>query len=185
MQKTKAAALSLSIGKVPGSARGSLLVLFVCLFVVMIGFGIAMPVMPFFTERLARAAGTTRRYVPLHIDLLTGVYALMQLIGAPLWGRYSDPAGRKRMLLLGITGSAAAQLLFGVSNSLWLLYAARALGGALSAATIPAASAYVADITTAGARARGMAWLRTAIGFGSIAGLALGGFAARKEIHLK
>lgn len=56
----------------------------------MIGFGIAMPVMPFFTERLARAAGTTERYVPLHIGLLTGVYALMQLIGAPLWGRYSD-----------------------------------------------------------------------------------------------
>lgn len=85
------------------------------------------------------------------------------------------------MLLLGITGSAAAQLLFGVSNSLWLLYAARALGGALSAATIPAASAYVADLTTAGACARGMAWLRTAIGFGSIAGLALGEFAARKN----
>ncbi len=171
-------------GKVSSSSSGSLPILFVCLFVVMIGFGITMPVVPFFTERLAQSAGTSAKNIPLHVGLLTGVYALMQFLLAPLWGRLSDRLGRKRMLLIGIAGSAAAQILFGISTSLWLLYAARALGGTLSAATLPAASAQVADVTEVNRRARGMAWLRTAMGLGSIAGLVLGALAMKKDLHL-
>jgi DHA1 family multidrug resistance protein-like MFS transporter len=150
----------------------------------MIGFGIVMPVVPFFTERLAKATGISAKNIPLHVGLLTGTFALMQFLMAPLWGRLSDRFGRKRLLLIGIIGSAAAQILFGVSTSLWLLYVARALGGTLSAATLPAAEAQVADMTDIDARARGMAWLRTAIGLGSIAGLVLGGLATKQDIHL-
>jgi len=72
-----------------------LFVLLACLFVVMIGFGVTLPVLPFYVERLALAEGATRRSVVMHVGLLTGVYALMQLIFAPVWGRWSDRIGRR------------------------------------------------------------------------------------------
>jgi len=174
----------LRVPHLPQPRSGNLAILFLSTFVVMMGFGIVMPVIPFFTERLARATGFSGKNIPLHVGLLTAIYPLMQFLFAPLWGRQSDRVGRKRMLLIGIAGSAAAQILFGVSTSLWLLYGARAFGGIFSAATLPAASAQVADMTSVAGRARGMAWLRTAVGLGSIAGLALGGVTARKDLHL-
>jgi DHA1 family multidrug resistance protein-like MFS transporter len=66
-----------------------LFVLLACLFVVMIGFGIILPVLPFYAERLALARGASRQAVVMHVGLLTAVYALMQLAFAPLWGRLS------------------------------------------------------------------------------------------------
>ena len=65
-----------------------LFVLLACLFVVMIGFGITLPVLPFYVERLALEAGASQPSIVLHVTLLTGVYALMQLVFAPLWGRW-------------------------------------------------------------------------------------------------
>ena len=67
-----------------------LFVLLACVFVVMIGFGITLPVLPFYVERLALTAGATQQSVALHSGLLTGVYALGQLFFAPIWGRYPD-----------------------------------------------------------------------------------------------
>lgn len=80
-----------TIGGQQATAKGDgrnkdLLVLLACLFVVMIGFGITLPVLPFYVERLALVEGATRQSVVIHVGLLTGVYALMQLIFAPLWG---------------------------------------------------------------------------------------------------
>ena len=108
-----------------------LFVLLACLFVVMIGLGIAMPVLPFYVERLGLTEGTSRQSVVLQVTLLTGVYSLMQLIFAPLWGRLSDRIGRRPLILIGIAGYVIAQVMFGLSTSLWLLYAARILGGVL------------------------------------------------------
>ena len=102
-----------------------LFVLLACLFVVMIGFGITLPVLPFYVERLALAAGATQQLVAIHIGLLTGVYALGQLFFAPVWGRWSDRIGRKPLILIGIGGYVIAQVLYGLATSLWLLYAAR------------------------------------------------------------
>ena len=92
----------------------------------------------------------------MHVALLTAVYALMQLLFAPVWGRLSDRTGRRRLVLMGIGGYVIAQILFGFATSLWLLYAARALGGVLSSAILPVAAAYVADMTTDAERGRGM-----------------------------
>ena len=83
---------NLTIGGQQATAKGDgrnkdLLVLLACSFVVMIGFGITLPVLPFYVERLALVEGATRQSVVIHVGLLTGVYALMQLIFAPLWGR--------------------------------------------------------------------------------------------------
>ena len=160
-----------------------LFVLLACLFVVMIGLGITMPVLPFYVERLALAEGVSRQSVVIHVGLLTGVYALGQLIFAPVWGRLSDRTGRRPLILIGIAGYVIAQVLFGLATSLWLLYAARILGGILSSAILPVSAAYVADMTTDEERGRGMAWLGTATSLGVVVGPALGGALSRRDLH--
>lgn len=160
-----------------------LCVLLACLFVVMIGLGITMPVLPFYVERLALAEGVSRQSVVIHVGWLTGVYALGQLIFAPVWGRLSDRTGRRPLILIGIAGYVIAQVLFGLATSLWLLYAARILGGILSSATLPVSSAYVADMTTDEQRGRGMAWLGSAVSLGFVVGPALGGTLSRRDLH--
>jgi DHA1 family multidrug resistance protein-like MFS transporter len=160
-----------------------LFVLLACLFVVMIGLGITMPVLPFYVERLALEEGVSRQRVVMHVGLLTGVYALGQLIFAPVWGRLSDRTGRRPLLLTGIAGYVIAQVLFGLATSLWLLYAARILGGMLSSATLPVSAAYVADMTTDEERGQGMAWLGTAVSLGFVVGPALGGTLSRRDLH--
>jgi DHA1 family multidrug resistance protein-like MFS transporter len=164
--------------------KRQLFVLLACLFVVMIGFGITLPVLPFYVTRLALAAGASQQSVVLHVTLLTGVYALGQLIFAPVWGRWSDRIGRRPLILIGISGYVVAQVLFGLATSLGLLYAARILGGILSSATLPVAAAYVADITTDEERGRGMAWFGTAVSLGFVVGPALGGMLSRTGLHL-
>lgn len=162
-----------------------LLVLFFCLFLVMIGFGITLPVFPFYAERLARAGGASQGETAVHVGLLTGLYALMQFLFAPLWGRWSDRVGRKPLVLIGIAGYAIAQALFGLANSLWLFYGARIIGGVLSSAMFPAVMAYVADATTEDERSRGMAWEGTAASLGVVFGPALGGLLARSDLQLR
>ena len=161
-----------------------LFVLLACLFVVMIGFGITLPVLPFYVERLAQAEGATPQAVVMHVALLTAAYPLGQLVFAPVWGLWSDRTGRRPLLLMGMAGYVIAQILFGLATSLWLLYAARILGGILSSATLPVSAAYVADATTDVERGRGMAWLGTATSLGFVVGPALGGILARRDLHL-
>jgi len=160
-----------------------LFVLLACLFVVMIGLGITLPVLPFYVERLALEAGATQRSIVLHVTLLTSVYSLLQLVFAPLWGRWSDRIGRRPLILIGIAGYAVAQVMFGLSTSLWLLYAARIVGGILSSATLPVSAAYVVDMTTKEERGRGMAWLGSAASLGVVVGPALGGLLSRRDWH--
>jgi DHA1 family multidrug resistance protein-like MFS transporter len=161
-----------------------LFVLLASLFVVMIGLGITMPVLPFYVERLGLSAGVSRQAIVLHVTLLTGVYALMQLVFAPLWGRWSDRLGRRPLILIGIAGYVVAQVMFGLSTSLWLLYAARIFGGILSSATLPVAAAYVADVTSEKERVRGMAWLGTSVSLGFVVGPALAGALSLRDLHV-
>ena len=161
-----------------------LFVLLACVFVAMIGLGITMPVLPFYVERLALAKGASGQSVVMHVGLLTGVYAFGQLMFAPVWGRWSDRTGRKPLIVIGIAGYVIAQVLFGLATSLWLLYAARIVGGILSSATLPVSAAYVADMTTDAERGRGMAWLGTATSLGFVVGPALGGTLSRRDMHL-
>ena len=162
-----------------------LLALLGCVFVAMIGFGITLPVLPFYTERLARAGGASARDVAIQVGLLTAVYPLAQLVFAPLWGRWSDSLGRKRVVLVGIAGAALGQTLFAFATTLPALYAARAVGGVLTAALFPAAAAYVSDATATGGRARGMAWLGVAASMGAVVGPGLGGLLAQTSWQLR
>ena len=157
-----------------------LVVLYASLFIVMIGFGLILPVLPFYIERMALAQNGALQVAPVHVGALTGVFALMQFFFAPLWGRFSDRRGKRRpFLIIGLAGNALALLFFGIATNLVMLYAARILNGIFAAAVLPIASAYVADVTSEKMRARGMAWLGTAIGLGIVAGPALGGVLSR------
>jgi DHA1 family multidrug resistance protein-like MFS transporter len=162
-----------------------LFVLLACLFVVNIGTGITLPVLPFYTERLALEGGAaaTREQIAVHVGGLTGVYVLMQFFFAPVWGRWSDRVGRRLPILIGIAGYAASKLVFAAATTLPLLYAARIVGGILVAGILPAASAFVADVTKEDERGRGMAWLSAAASLGLVVGPALGGLAARRDFH--
>ena len=159
--------------------------LFACVLVVMIGFGITLPVMTFYIERLALEGGSTPTRAATHIGLVTAAYPLAQLVFAPVWGRLSDRVGRRPLVIVGILGFAISQALFGVASGLGLLYGSRIIGGALSSALLPAASAYVADITTEAERGRGIAWLNTAVGSGTVIGPALGALLIGRDVHLR
>ena len=153
------------------------------IFVAGIGLGITLPVLPFYAERLMGTSNLNRGVMPLHITGLTSVYALTQFLFAPFWGAWSDRVGRKRMICLGILGTALSQVLFGLSNSLPLLYGARILGGLLSASLIPAATAYIADLSTDENRSRHMAWLGTVSSLATVAGLAFGAAITPVDFH--
>ncbi len=153
------------------------------LFVVNIGTGITLPVLPFYTERLALAGGGSNAEVALHVGALTGVFVLMQVFFAPLWGRWSDRVGRRLPILVGMACYAGAKLAFALATTLPVLYAARIVGGILTAGIFPAAAAFVADVTDPEQRGRGMAWLGTASSLGLVVGPAIGGLTARRDLH--
>ncbi len=172
-------------GRAIQSMPRGLTTLFACVLIVMVGFGIALPVMPLYVERLALASGSTPGSAPFHIGMITAVYPLTQLVFAPLWGRLSDRIGRRPLVVVGIAGFAVTQALFGIASGLALLYGARIVGGALSSALIPAASAYVADLTSEEQRGRGIASLNTAVGLGTVIGPALGALFVRRDVHVR
>jgi MFS family permease len=144
----------------PTATRGSLLVIFLTVFVDLLGFGIVMPLLPVYGKQLGMSG-------PM-LGLLMAVFSLMQFLFAPLWGRLSDRIGRRPVLIVGLLGSTILYLLFGLA-SLWksvpLLFLTR-IGAGIAGATIPTAQAYIADCTTLEKRARGMALIGAAFGLG-------------------
>jgi DHA1 family multidrug resistance protein-like MFS transporter len=151
----------------------------------MSGFAMTVPALAFFAERMAASDAAVGARLELHIGLLTSSYALAQLATARLWGTLSDRMGRRTVVAVGMGGFALAAVFFGLSTHLWMLYPARILGGALSSAILPAATAYVADWTTDEQRVRGMGMLSGAVSLGGIAGPAIGALLARKDLHFR
>lgn len=158
------------------SNRRNIGILFFTLVVVMMGFGMIIPILPFYVEQFNTGGST--------LGLLMATYALMQFIFAPVWGRLSDQHGRKPILMLGILGNAIASLLFGLSTQLWMLFAARALAGILSSATLPTAMAYIGDSTSEEDRGGGMGIMGAAMGVGMVIGPGVGGWLAVKSLSL-
>jgi len=143
----------------------------------MIGYGLSLPVLPFFLQELAQLQDLTPQKISLHIGAITAVFAFMQMLFAPLWGKLSDQTRRRRpMLLLGLSGYAISMGLAGVSKNIVMLYGARMLNGVFSAAVLPIAGAYIVDTASEEHRARGLAWHGTAVGLGVVSGPALGAF---------
>ena len=147
--------------------KSKLLILFLTLFFVMLGFGIIIPNLAYYAKEIG--ATTTE------IAILMSIYSGMQLLFAPIWGRLSDQHGRKPAILLGLLGNAAALIGFGLANDYVWLFIARSAAGIASAAVLPSVMAYVADITTSEERGRGMGLMGAAMGLGFILGPAIGG----------
>jgi len=146
-----------------------MLALFLIVLIDLIGFGVIIPLLPFYAERF--------QATPDVVTLVMAVYSLAQLFSAPLWGRLSDRIGRRPVLLVSMAGAAVSYVWLGLAEDLWTLFAARAFCGAM-AGNISAAFAYVADVTGPEDRARGMGLIGAAYGLGFIAGPALGGVLA-------
>ncbi|BAU49723.1 MFS transporter [Sulfurifustis variabilis] len=156
-----------------GGRPAPLFLLMATLFAAYLGYGVILPVLPLLVERLAEDA--SRLTVSAHTGLLAGLYMLMLFLFAPLWGRASDRFGRRPVLLLGLAGCVASLVAFGLATTLWTAYLARAAGGALVAAVLPAVLAYAAEVGPLEQRARRFAWLTAASTLALVAGPALGG----------
>lgn len=155
--------------------RSALAILIVIVFVDLLGFGMVIPVMPLYAERL----GASEAWV----GVLSAVYALMQFVFSPIWGRFSDRIGRRPVLLVSIAMTAVAFTMYGAATSFAVLVASRAFAG-LATANISIARAFVADVTTPEARARGMGLIGAAFGLGFVLGPALGGFLSGYSLSL-
>lgn len=143
--------------------------LFLIVFVDLVGFGVIIPLLPFYGEHFQASPAT--------VGLLMATYSLAQFLSAPVLGRLSDRVGRKPVLSVSLAGAAVSYLLLAFASELWMLFAARAIGG-LMAGNISTAFAYVADVTTPANRAKGMGLIGAAFGLGFIFGPAIGGVLA-------
>ena len=147
-----------------------LVIIFVTVFIDLVGFGIIIPLLPFYAESFGASA--------FAIGLLGTSFSLMQFLFSPIWGRWSDRIGRKPIILIGLLGSCLSYVTMALATSLALLFIARIVGG-IAGANIPTAQAYIADITTPENRARGMGLVGAAFGLGFIFGPAIGGLLSR------
>lgn len=154
--------------------KSNLLILFFTLVVVMMGFGIVIPIIPFYIDSFG-AGGSA-------MGLFMAIFSIMQFIFAPVWGSLSDQYGRKKILIIGALGNGITLLLLGFSSELWMLFASRALAGVLSSATFPAAMAFVSDSTNEENRSGGMGIIGAAMGIGMVIGPGIGGIFAENSL---
>ncbi|MBL1321762.1 MAG: MFS transporter [Methylophaga sp.] len=150
------------------------LLLMVSVFTISIGYGIALPILPFLLEN--RFGGSAGFSVAFHTGMLTGIFMFMLFICAPIWGRLSDNIGRRPVIIIGLGGSILALLLFGFAQQLWFAYLMRALGGALASAVLPVSLAYISDSCFKERRARRFAWMSASATFGILIGPVIGGW---------
>ncbi|HJU12195.1 MAG TPA: MFS transporter [Candidatus Binataceae bacterium] len=155
--------------------RAALTVLFTTVFIDLLGFGIVIPFLPLYAERLHVSA--------FGIGLILSSYSLMQLLCAPLLGSLSDHYGRRPIIMLGLLGSSISYVIYGFAASFAVLLISRAVHGAC-AGTVATAQAYVADTTTKSERAHGMGMIGAAFGLGFVLGPALGGLLGHSNLRV-
>ncbi|HEY0159554.1 MAG TPA: MFS transporter [Thermoanaerobaculia bacterium] len=149
--------------------KASLLVLFLTVFIDLIGFGMVIPFLSFYAREYG-ASGVA-------VGAVVGIYSIMQFFFAPVWGRLSDRVGRRPVLLISLTASTTGYLLFAFTRSLTVLFASRVIAG-IGGANIGTAQAYIADSTAPENRAKGMGLIGAAFGLGFILGPPMSGLLA-------
>jgi MFS family permease len=146
--------------------KAQLTIIFMTVFIYLVGFGIVIPIMPL----LARDFGATA----VQVGLLMAIFSAMQFLFSPFWGRLSDRYGRRPILLLCLAGESLAYLSFAFADDLTWLFLSRAVAGFFGA-SLSTASAYISDITPPKDRSKGMALIGAAFGLGFLFGPAVGG----------
>lgn len=159
----------------PRRRRAALTVLFLTVFVDLLGFGIVIPFLPLYAARMhVSAAG---------IGLILSAYSLAQFLAAPILGRLSDHFGRRPIIMLGLFGSSLSYVIYGFAGSFAWLLISRAAHGAC-AGTISTAQAYVADTTDERGRAHGMGMIGAAFGLGFVLGPGIGGLLGHSDLRV-
>ena len=148
-------------------SRHILLVLFITIFIDLLGFGIIIPILPTYARTLQASS--------LEIGFLAASYSLMNFLFAPFWGSLSDKFGRKPIILISVAITGLAYVVFAYSDVLCLLFVSRIIAG-IGSANISAAQAYIADVTAPEDRAKNFGIIGAAFGLGLILGPPLGGF---------
>ncbi len=157
----------------PLPPRSPIGLIFLTLFIDMIGFGIVIPVLPLYAEGTRFGATTTQ------LAWIVGIYSLLQVVCAPLLGRLSDRFGRKPVLVVSIIGTALGFLILGSATTVWMLLLGRIIDG-ISGGNISTAMACIADSTTPEHRSKNMGLIGAAFGLGFMIGPALGGILSKQ-----
>jgi DHA1 family tetracycline resistance protein-like MFS transporter len=152
-----------------------LLVIFITMFIDLIGFGIAIPVLPDYAKNEFGAS-------PFTIGWLIASYSIMQFISTPFLGQLSDKYGRRPVLLISLLGTSVAAMITGLANTLPLLFFGRIFDGT-TGGNISTAQAYIADVTSKENRAKGMGLIGAAFGLGFVFGPAIGGILSKFSPH--
>ncbi len=152
-----------------------LIIIFITIFIDLVGFGIAIPVLPDYAKNEFGAS-------PFVIGWLIASYSIMQFVSTPFLGQLSDRYGRRPILFVSLLGTSLAALITGLSNTLWLLFFGRIFDG-ITGGNISTAQAYIADVTTRENRAKGMGLIGAAFGLGFIFGPAIGGILSKFGTH--
>ncbi len=154
-----------------------LIVIFVTVFIDLIGFGMVIPLLPYYADTPPFNA------TPFEIGWMVSIYSWMQFFFSPILGRISDRYGRRPVLFVSILGSAVGYFLIGWAETLTLVFAGRIIGG-ITGGNISTAQAYIADITTRANRAKGMGLFGAAFGLGFIVGPGLAGILSKYGVHV-
>lgn len=152
-----------------------LIIIYITVFIDLVGFGIVIPALPYYVE------GEAFQATPFEIGLLFASYSLMQFIFSPILGSFSDRVGRRPILFFSLLGSAVGYLLIGYAAALWMVFAGRIISG-ITGGNISTAQAYIADVTSRENRAKGMGLFGAMFGLGFIFGPAIGGILSRYGI---
>ena len=154
-------------------ARSPLLLIFITIFIDLVGFGIVIPILPLYAERFGAS--------PYTIGWLVAIYSAMQFLAAPMLGKLSDRVGRRPVLFVSLLGTAVGFFIMGIAGSLTWLFAARIIDG-ITGGNISTAMAYIADISAPHERSKRMGLIGAAFGLGLIFGPAIGGLLSHFSI---
>lgn len=156
--------------------RKKIIVLMINMFIAIGSFGIIIPILPAYLMSIGEGG--------MAAGLMIAIFAGAQFVMSPIAGKWADQVGRRKMIIAGLSGLTLSMFVFYFSDSIWVLYTSRVIGGIGAALLIPAIFAYVADITTMDQRAKGNSYISAAMSLGIVIGPGIGGFLADYDLKL-
>ncbi|MGB5946564.1 MFS transporter [Paenisporosarcina sp.] len=156
--------------------KKKIIVLMINMFIAIGSFGIIIPILPAYLVSIGEGG--------MAAGLMIAIFAGAQFVMSPIAGKWADQVGRRKMIIAGLSGLTISMFVFYLSDSIWVLYLSRVIGGIGAALLIPAIFAYVADITTMDQRAKGNSYISAAMSLGIVIGPGIGGFLADYDLKL-